>query len=61
MIILSNEPKDSVLKSVILKIGGLHTEMSFLGCIGRLMENSGLSDILAVVYAGNAVVHMLSG
>ena len=35
--------------------------MSFLGCIGRLMENSGLCETLQVVYGSNAVTHMLSG
>jgi len=59
--IKTNEPQDSHLKSVVLRIGGLHTEMSYLGCIGRLMENSGLSEALEVVYGSNAVTHMLSG
>ena len=35
--------------------------MSFLGCIGHLMENSGLCETLEVVYGSNAVTHMLSG
>ena len=58
--IITNEPQDSHLKSVVLRIGGLHTEMSYLGCIGRRMENSGLSEALEVVYGSNAVTHMLS-
>ena len=59
--IITNEPQDSNLKSVVLGSGGLHTEMSYLGCIGCLMENSGLSEALEVVYGSNAVKHMLSG
>ena len=59
--IITNEPQVSYLKSVVLRIGGLQTEMSYLGCIGRLMENSGLSETLEVVYGINAVTHMLSG
>ena len=35
--------------------------MSFLGCIGHLMEGSGLDDVLEVAYAPNAVIHMLRG
>ena len=36
-------------------------EMSFLGYIGHLMDESGLQEILEVAYAGNAVKHMRSG
>ncbi len=35
--------------------------MSFLGSIGRIMSGSGLQDVLQLVYAPNAVDHMLSG
>ena len=35
--------------------------MSFLGCIGYLMNGSGLKEVLEKVYAENAVMHMLSG
>ena len=35
--------------------------MSFLGCIGYLMAGSGLQEFLELVYAKNAVVHMMSG
>ena len=36
-------------------------EMSFLGSIGRLMSGTGLKELLELVYAPNAVTHMLSG
>ncbi len=35
--------------------------MSFVGCIGTLMDDSGLKEVLEVVYAQNTVTHMLSG
>ena len=35
--------------------------MSFLGCIGHLMESSGLEELEGTVYAPNTVSHMLSG
>jgi hypothetical protein len=35
--------------------------MSFLACIGHLMEETGLHDVLSTVYAPNAVNHMLHG
>ena len=59
--IVSNEPQDSNLKSIILRLGGLHVEMSFLGCIGHIMAGSGIEEVLELVYAKNAVPHILSG
>ena len=61
LMLIHEEPKESKMKSVVLRLGGLHTEMSFLGCIGHVMAGSGLEDLLELVYAKNAVSHMLSG
>ncbi len=36
-------------------------QMSFLGSIGHLMAGSGLQELLEVVFAVNAVRHMLTG
>ncbi|CAG2201846.1 unnamed protein product [Mytilus edulis] len=59
--IIQNEHPNSQLKSVVLRLGAFHTEMSFLGCIGHIMRSSGLQEILELIYAPNAVTHMLSG
>jgi hypothetical protein len=61
LMIILNEPKESGMKSIVLRLGGLHIQMSFLGCIGHIMAGSGLADVLELIYAKNAVVHMLSG
>jgi len=61
LMIISSEPVGSELKNIVLRLGGFHTEMSFLGCIGHLMAASGLQEALEQVYAQNAVVHMLNG
>ena len=61
LMIVDTEPVGSDLKSVVLRLGGFHLEMSFLGSIGHLMSVSGLQHILELVYAHNAVVHMLTG
>ena len=53
-------PVDSDLHSIVLRLGGFHTLMSFLGCIGHIMSGTGLQDVLEQLYAGNAVTHMLS-
>ncbi|CAC5380090.1 unnamed protein product [Mytilus coruscus] len=59
--ILQNEPTTSSLKSFVLKLGGFHTERTFIGSIGYLMSGSGLMNIFETVYASTAVSHMLSG
>ena len=55
--ILIAEPTGSQLSKLVLRLGGFHTEMSFLGCIGHLMASSGLQELLEMIYASNAVVH----
>lgn len=50
------------MKQIVLRLGGLHTEMSFLGSIGHLRRGSGLQELLEVIiYASNSVGHMLCG
>jgi len=56
----ASEPR-SPLKKIVLRLGGFHTEMSFLGTIGYIMSGSGLQDVLQSIYAPNAVTHMLTG
>ena len=58
LIIKASEPVGSCIKSVVLKLGGFHLQMSFLGSIGHLMAGSGLQELLETVYAGNSVKHM---
>ena len=59
--IIESKPEESDLRGIVLRLGGFHTEMSFLGSIGHLMDSSGLQEMLESIYAPNAVVHMLSG
>lgn len=61
LMIIRSEPQDSELKSIVLRLGGLDTKVSFLGCIGYIMAGSGLQEVLKLVYAKNAVGHMLTG
>lgn len=42
LMIVRSEPQDSELESTVLRLGGLHTQMSFLGCTGHIMAGSGL-------------------
>ena len=58
---IQSQPDDSDLKGMVLRLGGVHVQMSFLGSIGHLMAGSGLQELLEVVFAGNAVRHILTG
>ena len=59
--IVESQPVSSELRSVVVRLGGFHAEMSFLGSIGHLMKGSGIEDMLEVIYASNTVGHILSG
>lgn len=52
---------NSILSNVIVRLGGFHTLMSFLGSIGHIMTGSGLEDLWRTIYAKNTVPHMISG
>ncbi|KAG1697184.1 hypothetical protein GQR58_006011 [Nymphon striatum] len=60
-IIKASEPIGSCIKSIVLRLGSFHLQMSFLGSIGHLMAGSGLQELLETVYAANSVKHMLTG
>ena len=59
--IITSEALESDVKKTVVRLGGFHTEMSFMGDIGYIMSDSGLHEILSVIYAEKAVSHMLSG
>ena len=45
-----NEENESHLKSIVLRLGGLHTAMSYLGTmVGHRMQNTGLNEALEIV------------
>ena len=56
---MKNQEKD--LSDIVLNLGAFHTDMSFLGTIGHIMQSSGLKEMLTLVYPENTVRHMLSG
>ena len=59
--LIMSEPLGSDLREIVLRLGGFHTEMGFLGCIGNLMAGSGLKELLEMIYAPNAVEHIFTG
>lgn len=46
---------------IVLILGGFHTLMSYVGSIGKVMSESGLSTALEIVYGKVAVTHILTG
>lgn len=61
MMIVENAGLECPTRSIINKLGGFHTLMSYLGCIGHLMDGSGLREVLDVIYAENTTPHLLTG
>lgn len=59
--IIQSQPSNNELKRIVLRLGGFHMQMSFLGSIGHFMAGSGLEELPEVVYAGKTVCHMMSG
>ena len=58
MVMNSQNPE---LSDVIVRLGGFHLLMSFMGAVGTIMAGSGLKDLFCVIYAENSVEKMLSG
>ena len=47
--------------SIVCRLGGFHTLMSFIGSVVHVMGGSGLEEVLTEICAENSVLHMLSG
>lgn len=54
----SNDPR---LESVVIRLGGFHLLMSYMGSIGYMMNGSGLKELWSTVYAPSSVDKMLIG
>ena len=61
MSITHSESAGEELKSIVLRLGCFHLQMSFLGTICNIITDSGLKEALQLVFTPNAVIHMLSG
>ncbi|KYN08838.1 hypothetical protein ALC57_19059 [Trachymyrmex cornetzi] len=54
-----NDPHN--LSSIIVRLGGFHLLMSFLGAVGFIMEGSGLKEAFCEIYAENSPDKALTG
>jgi hypothetical protein len=46
---------------IVIRLGGFHTLMSFLGAIGHIMRGSGLEEVFGLIFGSNTVEHVMSG
>lgn len=53
--------QDTDLSNVVVRLGGFHLLMSYMGTIGVIMSGSGLKELLSTIYAENSIDKMLSG
>jgi hypothetical protein len=60
-IVATAQTKLCELKNVIVRLGGFHLLMSFLGSIGYIIGGSGIRELWETVYAPHTVTHMLTG
>lgn len=52
---------DPKLRNVVVRLGGFHLAMSFLGSIGHIMDGSGLKELFSEIYAPAFVDKILAG
>lgn len=50
---------ESLFANIIPRLGGMHLLMSYVGCIGQLMENTGLTEMMSAAFG--SIDAMLSG
>ncbi|CAH2989439.1 unnamed protein product [Chilo suppressalis] len=51
----------SDLKNVVVRLGGFHLLVSFMGSIGMIMSGSGVEELFKLIYAENCVEKILAG
>lgn len=59
--IVSSYGEDSKLNNVVVRLGGFHLLMSFMGSIGYIMTGSGLKELFNTIYALNSIEKILAG
>ena len=57
-IMIENQPE---IQPSVIRLGGFHTIISYLGSLGHLINGLELQEFLEVIYAPNSMVYMLSG
>lgn len=58
--LVSQADENDELSSIIVRLGGFHLLMNYMGAVGKIMGGSDLEEMWEEVYAQNAVVHMVN-
>jgi hypothetical protein len=58
--IVSSAPEGFKLSKIIIRLGGFHLLMLFLGAIGSIMQGSGMKEVLSEIYAPKSLEKMLN-
>ena len=58
---VASSASNSDLSSVIVRLGGFHLLMSFMGAVGYIMGGSGLKELWSLIYAVDSIEKMLNG
>ncbi|GBM29013.1 hypothetical protein AVEN_66417-1 [Araneus ventricosus] len=59
--IVAVAPEGSDLAKIVIRLGGFHLLNSFFGAIGYIMQESGIKEVLSLIYAPNSLDKMLTG
>jgi hypothetical protein len=59
--ITSSNDENSKLSNVVVRLGGFHLLMSFMGSIGHIMTGSGLKELFNTIYALNSIKKIMAG
>ncbi|GBO01717.1 hypothetical protein AVEN_1095-1 [Araneus ventricosus] len=59
--IISSYDEDSKLSNTVVRLGGFHLLMSFMGSIGYIMNGSGLKELLNTINAFNSIEKITAG
>src|SRR5664279_1437680 len=47
--------------NIVVRLGGFHTAMNFIGAIGNNMRGSGLEEAFELLYGKKTVEHVMTG
>lgn len=59
-IVAASDTTNNISK-IVVRLGGFHLLMSYMGAVGKIMEGSGLTDLWSTVYGKATVNHMMNG
>ncbi|GBM97083.1 hypothetical protein AVEN_134370-1 [Araneus ventricosus] len=58
---VASSAENSGISKIVVRLGGFHMCVSFLGSIGFIMAGSGLKEVLSSIYASHSVDKILTG